>query len=446
MLEWVSRFQMKGEAMRKKYMVINVMLMLVFCLILSGKTVHASTTYKTQHPVEYIEGYDYYVVINAMPRAGEILIISKTPYIGLLHDTTFDSNNGRWYGFRGMSKDYNDNDVPINFRSYKNGVFQNQIINGYSNYSQINVKIEAGSSNTGIGWNRDGVQFTDSYYGQYFGTGSITYSNFDIKEVASEVGNPTYGNVLKVANIDDSPNNYVRDTTIPTPSNLRVKMVLPSGLFPSVRETIVKATWTPLVGQYHTEISLLYDYKSGTDKITRLLPYIKYNDNINSSLGTHSSLMITDLEDYIHNANSSTVGQTFANGKLNLTHYYVRNSFYDSVSKKIKYSNWVKVDLVTGKSEIDKGNAVGQYDEVYEDEDGNEIKVPNSEYGGKYYDSDGNLVDPTSLTTFTDYLLAIPNILSSTFTALTSLISGMGSFGAVISAVFVGMPPIMTSM
>jgi hypothetical protein len=237
---------------------------------------------------------------------------------------------------------------------------------------------------------------------------------------------------------------YEYSNSIPTPSNVRVKMILPSGLFPENRETTVKTTWQPSSDIYRLEISLLYDYKSGSDKITRLLPYITYGNGLMSSIGIHNALMVSELQSFINASNTATSGQTFSNGKLNLTHYYIRYSTIQS--GKIKYGNWVKVDLVTGKSVIDKGNVVSQYDEVYEDSSGNEIVVDNSEYGGKMYDNDGNVVNPDNLTSFTDYLMAIPNILSSTFTALTSLISGMGSFGAVISAVFVGMPPIMTSM
>lgn len=230
--------------------------------------------------------------------------------------------------------------------------------------------------------------------------------------------------------------------TVPTPSNLRVKMILPTGLFPKVRETQVQTTWTPSAGALRMEVSLFYNYKVGADKVSKLLPYITYGDGLFSSVGTFTKLLNTDIEAFIHTKNTATSGQTFANGKLNLTHYYVR--YVLASGSGLKYGNWIKIDLVTGESQLDKGNAVSQYNEVYEDENGDEIEVTDSEYGGIKVDVDGNTVNPQDLVTLQDYLLAIPNLLGSFFSSINSLISSAGQFGTFFSTAFGFLPPVVS--
>lgn len=233
------------------------------------------------------------------------------------------------------------------------------------------------------------------------------------------------------------------DSTVPTPSNLRVKYILPKGLFPKIRETQLQSTWTPTSGALRAEISLVYDFKSGTDTITKVIPYVTYADGVFASAGQRTDLLQTDIEKFIHDKNSNTSGQTFENGKLNLVAYYIRFSIFSD--DKLKYGNWVKVDLVTGGS-FDDGNVTNKYDEVYTDKNGDEISVDNPEYGGTTYDNDGKKVDPTSLRSFTDYLLAIPNILAKTFEALVSLIGGIGKFNIIMTYLFVGMSPVIPTL
>ncbi len=233
---------------------------------------------------------------------------------------------------------------------------------------------------------------------------------------------------------------YVRDATaVPTPSNARIQWILPKGLFPKIRESQIKLTWTPTSGALRTEVYIGYNYKSGEDKISKLLPFITYSDGLFASVGEVTKLLQTDIETFIHNKNASTSGQTFENGKLNLLYYYVR--YVTPKDGKLAYGNWVKIDLVTGKSSLDTGDIVAQYNEVYTDNDGNEIEVTDSEYNGIQIDNDGKTVDPTSLRSLTDYLMAVPNILNSLFTSLTSLLSSSGKFGQVFSSLFSFLPP-----
>lgn len=226
---------------------------------------------------------------------------------------------------------------------------------------------------------------------------------------------------------------------VPTPQNLRVNHILPKGLFPTIRETQLQTTWNPVAGNLHMEIYLNYTYLNGTEKITKFIPYIKYSDNLWGSVGTHTALMESDIMQYIHDKDISTTGKTWANGKLYGCEYYYR--FALQVDDIIKYGNWVKVSSGGGiGNELDKGIVTSQYDEVYLDSDGYEQKKEDSEYSGKIINNNGEVVDPTSLHSFTDYLLAIPNILAKTFDALMSLVGGLGTFGTVVGAFFVGMP------
>ncbi len=233
---------------------------------------------------------------------------------------------------------------------------------------------------------------------------------------------------------------YVRDATaVPTPSNARIQWILPKGLFPKIRESQIKLTWTPTSGALRTEVYIGYNYKSGEDKISKLLPFITYSDGLFASVGEVTKLLQTDIETFIHNKNASTIGQTFENGKLNLLYYYVR--YVTPKDGKLAYGNWVKIDLVTGRSSLDTGDIVAQYDEVYTDDDGNEIEVTDSEYNGIQIDNDGKTVDPATLRSLTDYLMAIPNILDTLFTGFYSLLNGAGKFGQVFGVLFGFLPP-----
>lgn len=235
---------------------------------------------------------------------------------------------------------------------------------------------------------------------------------------------------------------YVYDASVPTPVNLRTKMILPEGLFPKIRETQLQTTWNPNSGALRMEVSLMYNYKVGTDKVTKLLPFITYSDGLYSSVGTFTKLLQTDIEAFIHSKNTATVGQTFENGKLNLTHCYYRYAVPGDSG--LKYGNWVRVDLVTKGTDIIRGNVVSQYDEVKTDSNGDEIEVTDSEYGGIQIDNSGNVVDPKSLTSLQDYLLAIPNLLGSFFSSVNSLISSAGQFGVFFSTAFGFLPPVVS--
>ena len=238
----------------------------------------------------------------------------------------------------------------------------------------------------------------------------------------------------------DGPSYVYNSTLVPTPSNLRIKLITPTGLFPKIKETQVQLTWTPTSGALRTEVYILYTYKTGNDKVTKLLPYITYSDGLFASVGTVTKLMNTDIEAFIHSKNTATAGQTFANGKLSFTHYYVR--YVTPNDDSLLYGNWVKIDVVTGGSILDTGDIVSQYNEVYTDENGDEVEVTEgSEYNGIKVDTDGNTVDPTSLRTMEDYLLAIPNLMKNLFSGLSSMLNSVGSFGAFYSSAFSFLPP-----
>ncbi len=275
---------------------------------------------------------------------------------------------------------------------------------------------------------------------------SVYYTNYDIYNYPANTwirSSIPIGTKYCPTNAQIQGPTYTYDpNAVPTPGNLRVKMILPTGLFPKVRETQVQTTWTPTSGALRLEVSLFYNYKSGSDKVSRLLPYITYGDGLFASVGTFTKLLNTDIETFIHSKNSATSGQTFANGKLNLTHYYVR--YVLASGSGLKFGNWIKIDLVTGESQLDKGNAVSQYNEVYEDENGDEIEVTDSEYGGIKVDVDGNTVNPQDLVTLQDYLLAIPNLLGSFFSSINSLISSAGQFGTFFSTAFGFLPPVVS--
>lgn len=400
--------------MKKQYIFVLLMLLLLYIPISDVSA--QQITYKGT-TVPYNADYPYYVTFNVPFSGGKnMLYTSKAPLYISKYPNSWEPQYNNY----------------VILASDEANVFANNEDNRHYDDMVNDVRLDYAHTNGYL------YAFTIRAQGAYNDySGTLQYTSHNLYD----------NNGIMIYSKSQSLDSYEYSSTlIETPKNLRSKLLLPTGLFPKERESKIQLTWTPPLNQYNVEISLMYSYRSGTDKITKTLPYVVHIQNYMSNLGTHTSLMQTDIESFIHLKNASTVGQTFANGKLNLTHYYVRYTRYDENKDKVLYGNWVKVDLVTGKSEIDKGKVVSGYDEVYEDEDGNEIKVPNSEYDGNLYDNDGNKIDPTSLTSFTEYLLAIPNILGSTFTSLMSLVTGMGSFGAVISAVFVGMPPIMVAM
>lgn len=242
--------------------------------------------------------------------------------------------------------------------------------------------------------------------------------------------------------IDKNNAPYLYDSTIPTPSNLKMQFILPKGLFPSTTESQIKLTWMPSAGDLHTEISLSYSYTSNGSKIIKLAPFIKYKDGLFSSVGSVTKKMQTDIETAIHNYDSNTSGLTFANGKLNLNTIYVRYALFQQNDAKLHYGNWVKVSLLTGGS-IDNNNPQNTYDEVKIDDDGNETKVTGGEYNGTVIDNNGGLVDTSKLSSLQDYLMAIPNILGSFFSSINGLISSIGSFGAFFTVAFGSLPPVV---
>lgn len=289
----------------------------------------------------------------------------------------------------------------------------------------------SGVSNSGYGL----MDYIDSGY-------FMTYSDYPIKHSSSLDGKSSFLRSKILWGEEYRLNKYlpdfVYDKNIPTPTNLRFKFILPSGIFSIIKPREMQISWTPSAVEYNVEIQLGYNVTVNKEKHSRTVMFKTIDDNILSSLGTYK--WENDVVESFLRTQPNCADTTFGNGKLSLTHVYVR------YCKGLQYGNWVKINTVTGDSEIDKGNIVSEYEEVYFDGD-EEIKVDkDTEYNGIKIDTDGNKVDPKTMNSFSDYLLGIPNIMASLFSGLISLLTMSGKFGEVFGSLFSFLPPEATSL
>lgn len=309
-------------------------------------------------------------------------------------------------------------------------LYQGTWYTGSGNNSFYSITIY-GSGITDVVWNINTLVFkTENLARQYLLTNNVTEDM-----VVTVPEGYVVGDDGKVININNAPTE--KSDSIPTPTGVRIKFIYPK-LFEPL-ESKLQLTWTKPVQDYNVEISLKYNYKVGTSTVTKIMPYIKHSNNVMSDIQEITRRMESDYMKFIHDNDSNTQGQTFANGKLNLKEIYIRYTKFEQ--SKIKYGNWVRVSLVTGGT-LDDGKVENTYTEVEIDEDGNENVVDSDEYGkGVSKDNDGNTVDSKGFTSFVDYLKAFPQIIGATFTALMTLVASIGNFGTIFGTIFATMPP-----
>lgn len=418
--------------MKKEWFKVYRILIMMFMVVLIPMKANASTIsrYNYAYDIPYDSMYPY--SMHLTKGSDSYLLICTSPlYVELNENPSNDNYNNYAINTKHPTavapkyRFYKNDSVIYNFGGFRNP--ENVAVQFGSYLYQLHIKLPASTK-------------------QDVSTFNYVSANHDVYMIKFQSG--VVSDTIVYGKTYDT-GSYVpeyKPSVIPTPKGLRVKLILPTGLFPKIKETQVKTTWTKQTDEdMHMEISIVYSYKSGSTTIKKRLSYITYQDAIKSTVGEHMALMNTDLESHIHSKDSSTTGLTFANGKLSILGYYLRFAKADNEQSKMLFGNWVTVDWATGGA-LDTGNIENTYDEIYDDVDGNEVKVPDGEYGGIIVDNNGNTIDPSSLRSFTDYLLAIPNILDATFSALMSLVSGLGTFGLVVKAFFVGIPAELMGM